>query len=36
MTYKLPEDIKRIVYAMADPYPYLKPDPPAKLLQVPS
>lgn len=27
MTYRLPEDIKRIVYAMADPYPYLKPDP---------
>lgn len=27
MTYKLPEDIKRIIYAMSDPYPYLKPDP---------
>lgn len=27
MTYKLPEDIKPIVYAMNDPYPYLKPDP---------
>ena len=27
MTYKLPEDIKRIVYAMNDPYPYIKPNP---------
>ena len=27
MTYKLPEDIKRIIYAMNDPYPYLKPNP---------
>lgn len=27
MTYRLPEDIKHIIYAMNDPYPYLKPDP---------
>lgn len=27
MTYKLPENIKRIVYAMNDPYPYIKPNP---------
>lgn len=27
MTYKLPEDIKRVISTMRDPYPYLKPDP---------
>lgn len=27
MTYKLPEDIKRVINTMRDPYPYLRPNP---------